>query len=120
MSDYADGKNVLLKRPEPGRPFYPSIPKQVNQPPIDTNAIANAVIEAITKKMSNIIIREGRQEDVKDTFDNSKSMEKLAEAMTVQRGNSESNFEDLGRVKKTVKNKEEVNKTIDLLKDIGD
>ena len=39
-----------------------------------------------------------------------------AKSMTVQRGNSSSNFDDLGSVEETKKDKEEVDQTIDLLK----
>lgn len=121
MADYENGKNVLLKRPEPGRPLQPQKPKEV-QKQIDTDAIANAVIAAITKKMPSIVVHESKEVQTKesDAFDDSSSMEKLAQAMIVQRGNSESNFNDLGKEKQTVKSKEEVDKTIDLLSKIGD
>jgi hypothetical protein len=119
MADYIDGKNVLEKRPEPGRPAQP-VKQKVIQQTVDTNAIANAVIAAITSKIPHIVVREGNKEVTTDTFDNSNSMNKLADSMTVQRGNSEANFNDLGKVKENVKDKKEVDKTIDLLSNIGD
>ena len=123
MTDYSNGQNTLIKRPEPGRPVHAAV-KEEKQPQnqMDVNAIANAVIEAINKKIPNIVVREGKQESQvsHDVFDNTKSMEKLAQAMTVQRGGSESNFDDLGKVSKTVRDNKDVNKTIDLLKDVGD
>jgi len=119
MADYIDGKNILERRPEPGRPTHP-IQQKVVQQTVDTNAIANAVIAAITNKIPHIIAREDNKETISDTFDNISSMNKLAESMTVQRGNSEANFNDLGKVKENTKDEKEVNKTIDLLSNIGD
>ena len=49
-----------------------------------------------------------------DDFDDSRSLEKIAEAMTVQRGEKGSNFEDLGNVAETEK-RADTDKTIDLL-----
>ena len=119
MTDYENGKNVLLRRPEPGRPVHSEKPKVV-QPIVDVNAIANAVIDAINRKLPNIVVRDSKEVKPVEVFDESSSMQKLAEAMTVQRGSSESNFEDLGNEKKTVKDKKEVDKTIDLLSNMGD
>jgi len=121
MADYKDGKNVLLRRPEPGRTIKQPVQTNVIQQQVDTNAIANAVIAAITSKIPHIKIREVEKEVAAvDTFDDSSSMNRLAESMTVQRGNSEANFNDLGKVKENIKDKKEVDKTIDLLSGIGD
>jgi hypothetical protein len=45
---------------------------------------------------------------------------KLAEAMIAQRGENQSNFEGLGKVKETKKDSEDVKRTIDLLSDLED
>lgn len=81
---------------------------------IDVDAIAQAVAKAIGK-MSNIN-RAGTGEEFADTFNYENSMTQLADAMIVQRGSKESNFEDLGNTKETKKDKADVDKTIDLLK----
>jgi hypothetical protein len=47
-------------------------------------------------------------------------MSKLSERMIVQRGNKESNFNDLGNMEEITKRTEDVDKTIDLLKNLGD
>lgn len=53
-------------------------------------------------------------------FDNSKTLEQLAKTMTVQRGNNESNFDNLGNEHHTKADKNEVAKTIDLLSNLKD
>jgi len=85
---------------------------------VDIDAIAAAVAKAIGGMPS---FRRGHSgEELEDGFDNTKSLENIAEAMIVQRGKNESNFEDLGSVKKTKKDKKDVDKTIDLLSKLGD
>ena len=59
----------------------------------------------------------GKDGDI-DDFDDAQSLDKLAESMLVERGEKESNFEDLGHVKKTQKDKKDVDKTIDILKNL--
>ena len=116
MGDYADGKNVLLRRPEPGRPIHViKETKQATQS-FDTNAIADAVIKAIVNKMpsSGIITK------TIDDFDNSASLSKLAEAMSTPVERSGNNVEGIGVIKETKKDKEETKKTIDLLSKLGD
>jgi len=83
--------------------------------PIDINALANAIAQAmrtmpISQTLNNSI----------DSFDNSKTLEKLAETMTVQRGNNTPNFDNLGNEQHTKTDKDEIAKTIDLLKDLSD
>ncbi|MFA5313569.1 MAG: hypothetical protein WC375_09705 [Methanomassiliicoccales archaeon] len=91
---------------------------QVNNTTVDVNEIANAVAKAIGQivvqvpsyGMTNSI------NGVTDDFIPQDSMAKIADAMTVQRSNSESNFKDLGGVKKIKKNEQEMKKTLDMLK----
>jgi hypothetical protein len=117
MTDYVNGKNVLL-RPEPGRPVHPVIQetKTVQNVNVDTNAIADAVIKAIANKMphGNFTV-----EKTVDSFDNSESLKRLADAMSVQ-GKGESNLEGLGNVKEVKRDKKETDKAIDLLSKLGD
>lgn len=128
MTDYANGRNTLLRRPEPGRPVHPVIKetREVTQNVnVDTNAIANAVIKAIVGKMpvvrvsgSPTVVNSNRNSD-SDSFDSSESLKKLADAMTVQ-GNSESKLEGLGKIKETKKDKKETDNIIDILSKLGD
>jgi len=119
MGDYVNGK-----RPEPGRHIERIIEKRteiiqevesgrdkkLDQDAI--NAIASAVISAIGDKRGVVNTPSSISAD---TFDSSESLSRLADAMVIQRGNSQSNFEDLGTVKTTKKDSKNVNQTIDLL-----
>lgn len=124
MSDYADGKNVLLKRPQPGRPSGQQETKIVEkEAKVDVDAIANAVVKAIGDKMPAVMHGGGTSGSgarVADDFDNSKTLERLADNMIVQGGDSESNFNDLGKVKINKKDKKDVQSTIDLLSGIDE
>jgi len=114
--------NYIL-RPEPGRCIgreeirHVMVEKVVEKqvaPQFDLAALANAVAKAININIQ----REGvivNGKSIEDTFDDSKTMAKIADQMTVQRGNSETNFKNLGKIKEVHKNKKETNKTIDLL-----
>jgi hypothetical protein len=121
MTDYSNGKNVLLRRPEPGRPVHPVIreePKNIN---VDTNAIADAVIKAINGKISLGNLVAGV--DKVDNFDDSESLKRLADAMSNQEGSNKSsgsNLEGLGKTKEVKKDQKEVDKAIDMLSQLGD
>ena len=108
MGDYIDGKSS--KR---GSGQHINISHDV-----DVNAIAVAVAQALGK-MPLTNQRVGSGYELEDTFNDEKSLSKLAESMIVQRGKNKSNFGDLGNIKETKKD-EDVNKTIDLLKIIND
>lgn len=123
MSDYEDGKNVLRGRPEPGR--SPKAPKEKiieKQADVDVNAIAAAVVKAIGDKMPTVM--HGRSvspvSNINDGFDTSKTLERLADSMSVHGADSESNFGDLGKVKTTKKDGKSVQSTIDLLSNIDE
>lgn len=124
MATFEDGKNVLLKRPEPGRPDHPVVakeePKEMSKD--DVSKIANAVIDAIANKMPTITVHgeQGQYVGKKDDFDPSASLGRMAESMIIQRGDSESNFDDLGKIKETKKDDKTVDSTIDILSNIGD
>ena len=60
----------------------------------------------------DISVYSAKQED---SFDNSKTMAKIAEQMIIQRGDNETNFDGLGKTKEVHKNSEETDRTIDLL-----
>ena len=120
MADYEDGKNVLNQRPEPGRPLRPARsvknePQSVNVN-IDTNAIADAVIKAISNKMPAVISQGGQYTD---QFDTSGSLDKLADAMTIPK-ESEGKIDGIGIIKETKKDEAETKRTIDLLSNLGD
>ena len=101
-------------------------PKLLPSESVDLNALADLIASKVSKgielpKQSGIIHR-GFSLDGKPEveFDNSSSMNALAQSMTVQRGNNSSNFEGLGGVKETKKDENQTNNTIDLLSDLED
>jgi len=122
MSDYSDGKDVLRRVPEPGRLY--SSPKETipeNKTEVDANAIAEAVVKAIGNRIPVAIQggQHGSGVDFSDGFDNSKTLERLADSMSVHGNGEESNFNgDIGKVEMTKKDKDDVQNTIDLLSDI--
>jgi len=127
MTRHLDGK-PYPSRPEPGRLLDSPIKQNVKnitinkESDIDLEKLANAVAHAIEIKMPHIVTK-GRktEEEVIDSFDSQASLSKLADAMVVQREDSKSNFNgNLGVVKKNKKNIKDVDKTINILKDIGD
>ena len=128
MSTYQDGKNVLLNsRPQPGRPIGPpekQVEKTVEkESSVDVNAIAEAVVKAIGNKMPVVMHGGGGGNTgakIEDDFDSSKTLERLADSMSVHGSDSESNFGDLGKVKTTKKNEKDVQNTIDLLSNIDE
>ena len=88
---------------------------------LDVNNIADAVIKAIMSKMPsgfNNIANNTVNKEFSD-FDNTASLEKLANAMTIQ-GKNESNLEGLGITKETKKDKTQTDNTIDMLSQLGD
>jgi len=121
MGDY-------VRKPEPGRHISKTtiiekiVEKQADpQTPMDINALAQAVAKAINVSFGSNSIIQGVK--VEDTFDTSKTLDKLADTMTVETGTSQSNFNDLGNVhqtKKTKKDKSNVAKTIDILSNLDD
>ena len=125
MGDYIEGQ----RPPQPGRFVGPvreivrikEVEKEsVSQ--IDANTIS-AITQAVVSAMDNmptktVVVQGNDSKEIADDFKSEDSMAKLADAMVIQREGSESNFKDLGRVKKTKKDKDEVDKTIDILKDI--
>ena len=121
MTDCEDGKNVLRRAtPEPGRPLRPPKTERViveKEAKVDVDAIANAVVKAIGNKMPVSMHGTDGRAVREDDFDSSKTLERLADTMSVQGTSSESNFEDLGKIKKT---KKDVQSTIDLLSDIDE
>ena len=99
---------------------------------ISEDAIRRAIAQSgsdLTDKLAKLIgaipggqiitkIINGNVSEDTDAFDSSATMEKLAESMLVQRNENQSNFKDLGDIKETSKNIEDVNKTIDLLANV--
>ncbi len=114
MPDYFHGK----RRPEPGRPIIIQQPAS-NNSNIDTNAIADAVIKALEKKLVSGRVIDNRNQITNDEFDNKESLEKLANAMIIDNKN-ESNLNGLGDIQETKKDAKETDNTIDLLSKLGD
>ena len=120
MVSFKNGKKV----PEPGRPVEKAknVEQNINvNAQIDIAAIANAVANAIGPIQTKVVnVRGNSGAEMDDDFDNSKSLEALADSMLVQRGKNESNFDNLGGIKETKRDKDETDKTIDLLKGLDD
>ena len=139
MGHIVDGKNILANnRPQPGRPVSQPVTERIivekepqvikekviveKESGVDVDQLVMAVVDAIGDKISksNMQTVDTGKKQGYDDYDDSKTMEQLAKNMTVQRGNSSSNFEDLGQVSETEIDQEEVDKKIDLLKGLGD
>ena len=130
MGHIVNGKNILDQRPQPGRPVQ-NVDTQVvrevvtekvvaKESSVDVESIASKVIEAIGDKLSKVQIQTVHPASKSGGFDDSKTMEQLAKSMTVQRGNSSSNFDNLGNISETQKDQEEVDQTIDILSGLQD
>lgn len=122
MPDYDNGKDILSRRPEPGRPIHTTkeiITKEIHTKEVDVNAIADAVVKAIGNKITVGQIPSTVEKN-EEEFDTSESMSKLADAMVYNRDQNESNLEGLGKIKETKKDKKETDKTIDLLSKLGE
>ena len=114
-----------IKRPEPGRFSRKETiiervverPKEEKEPEsMDINALANAIAKVINITIPQTIVNgTGEMGAVNDSFDNSKTMKRLATQMLVQRGDNKANFDNLGNVQKTKKDQKDVDNTIDLL-----
>ena len=114
MGDYLDGKKGPVETPVPGKPQQyiketKIIEKQTE--PIDIDALANKIISAIGNKA----ISTHNEAGIKDDFDETASLDQLASAMSVNRSENKSNFDNLGNVIKTKKDSKETDKTIDIL-----
>ena len=55
---------------------------------------------------------------IEDDFDSSKTLEKMADSMIVSKSSKDANFENLGGVAKTKKDKNATDSTIDLLSNL--
>jgi hypothetical protein len=127
MGHIVSGKNILAQPPQPGRPVT-SINQEViketvvveKETAVDVDSIAAKVVEALGDKLSKIQVETVHETKRSGDFDDSKTMEQLAKSMTVQRSNSSSNFDNLGNVAETKKDKEEVDQTINILSGIED
>lgn len=101
-----------LNRPEPERHVSKEkiIIEKSNE--ININELVTSIVEAINIKTNN------NGGNIKsETFDDSKTMDRLAEQMLVERSNN-SNFNDLGNTVETKKDKQDIDNTIDLLSNI--
>ena len=123
MPDYIDGQDILSKRPEPGRLLKPEpiIIKETprEEPKLDANAIIEAVIKGVTAKMPKFVAGQSSSIPTYDDFDNSSSLDKLADAMAVSKKN-EGKVDGIGIIKETKRDSKEINATVDLLSNLGD
>ena len=122
MADYINGTSQNNKVIEKVRTIEKV--ETIIQPNIDLTQLANTVAQAVIASLpaqvatiNGIIAVDGKS---KFEFDNSSTLEKLADTMTIQRGDKETNFEELGNVETNEKDQKEVNKTIDLLSGLDD
>ncbi len=122
---FSDLKSLLAKALN-GQTPTPAPAPQININ-VDHQQIADAVSQSLSKMVENSlkntninVYNNSVTKDNSDNFDASKSLERLAESMTVQRGNNSSNFDDIGEVKLVQKDEKEVQNTIDLLRDLED
>jgi hypothetical protein len=101
-------------------------PKLPSDEGVDLHALADLIADKVSKGIElpaqNGIMYKGvsPEKAQQEVFDATSSMNQLANSMTIQRGNKESNFEDLGGVKETKKDNDQTNNTIDLLADLED
>lgn len=109
MGDYVEKNNKTVEKIQ-------IIEKSTNNQ-INVDDLANAVLKALKSGDNGGFLSKDNKED---TFDDSGTMEKLAESMLVQRGKNESNFEDLGEKHETQRSIIDTNKTIDLLSGLED
>ena len=83
--------------------------------------LANAIAQAISLKIPQGTVGGNVNNGVEasdDSFDSSKTMQRLADQMIVQRGDNEANFDNLGNVEKTKRDQKDVDDTIDLLSNL--
>lgn len=136
MGNYVKKFNTIHPRDKDIHALLQRLVRNTNQPQqtnvqIDASQIANVVAQVVSGVVENnlknvqqnvpkqVYNLESGSSDT-ETYDESKSLAKLAESMLVQRGNSQSNFEDLGGVNTTKKDSKETQSTIDLLKNLDD
>lgn len=103
-----DKKNI--KRPEPGRPISIITEKNTTKE-VDPDYIANKVIDAIINKIPSI--------NNTDNSNSQESIKKIAEYMA-ENNQAQNNLNGLGKVEEIKKDNKEVNKSIDILSQLGD
>lgn len=90
-------------------------------PPTSTPSSQPIDVKQLAEELSRYMKKEEEKKvEARLQEDNEKIMNKLSEKMIVQRGNQESNFNELGKMEEITKKTEDVDKTIDLLKNLGD
>lgn len=93
--------------------------KEPEKEAFDIGTLAEAVAKAISLKLPSY--QEGSDaKSMGDSFDESNTMNRLADQMIVERGGNKSNFENLGNIKTTKKDQKDVDNTIDLLSGLDD
>lgn len=114
------GKPEVIKEKETIVERVVEVPS--NSQDINIEALANAVAQAINIQLPKNISQGGisSSTNIDDSFDDSKTINKLAEQMLVERGDSKANFDNLGNVKTTKRDQKEVDSTIDLLSKLND
>ena len=82
--------------------------------------LSNTVSDAVSKQIGKIKISSGTGAPLIDDFDDTKTQERIAKSMLIERTAKEANFDNLGNIKTTKKDQKDVDKTIDLLSDLDD
>jgi hypothetical protein len=94
--------------------------KVIEKQSVDLESMEKIIQEAFERNIDKISNRSyggsTNNIDKVDDFDDSNSLKKLADAMTVQRNEKKSNIKDIGNVEYSEKDKDKLEKTRDLLK----
>ena len=82
--------------------------------------LSNTVSDAVSKQIGKIKVSSGTGSPLVDEFDDTKTQEKIAQSMLIERINKEANFDNLGNIKTTKKDQKSVDDTINMLSDLDD
>jgi len=85
---------------------------------VNIEDMAEAIAEKILKNMPRGVSNTGDINN--DDFNNSSSLERLADSMIVQRGEKGSNFDNLGTIHESSTDASEIDDTINLLSGLED
>jgi len=96
--------------------------KEVHEMPIEgiLNKFSQMLDDKLKNMKSSVRIQGNREAYIEDDFDTSLTLEKMADNMIVSKSSKDANFENLGGVSKTKKDKDSTDSTIDLLSGLDD
>lgn len=119
MSNYIKRPFQKVKTEKVIERIYEKPEKEAEKEAFDIGTLAEAVAKAISLKLPSYQ-NTSDAKYIEDSFDESNTMNKLADQMIVDRGGNKSNFENLGNIKTTKKDQKDVDNTIDLLSGLDD